>query len=153
MSTNEHFMKIALEQAYIAQDLGEVPVGAVIVDKRGQVIGKGHNQKESGADPTLHAEMSAIKEAAKNLGRWRLNDCTLYTTLEPCPMCAGAIVQARVDHVVIGALDFKGGGVCSKFHIGHNDLLNHQFQLTQGVLEGECSQVLSAFFKKLRKRS
>ncbi|MCB0391918.1 MAG: tRNA adenosine(34) deaminase TadA [Bdellovibrionales bacterium] len=151
MSKDEDFMKIALEEAKKAELIGEIPIGALVVDQNDEIIGRGHNQKESGKDPTLHAEIIAIREASKKLQNWRLNGCRLYVTLEPCPMCAGALVNSRIEHLFIGTEDAKGGGVCSKFQIGINEALNHQFQFTTGVLREECSEILKSFFKVLRK--
>ncbi|MCB9026978.1 MAG: nucleoside deaminase [Bdellovibrionaceae bacterium] len=150
MSKDEFYMKMALDEAHKAAKQGEVPVGAIVVDSSGNIIGMGFNRKESGADPTLHAEIIALKEAAKSLKNWRLRGCTLYVTLEPCPMCAGALVQARVDRVAFGTLDLKGGGICSKYTIGNDPRLNHQFIVSSGILEKECSLILTKFFKDLR---
>ena len=152
MSKDEEYMKIALEEAQKAAQKGDVPIGAIVVDKTGAVIGRGHNQKEAHADPTLHAEILAIRDATQKLGSWRLSGCHLYVTLEPCPMCAGALVQSRIEHLILGTLDAKGGGVCSQFQVGSNDRLNHQFKVTSGVLERECSLMLKKFFKELRQQ-
>ncbi len=148
-SVDKQWMAQALVLAQKAASQGEVPVGALIV-KDGQVISQGLNCRESQANPLGHAELIAIEEAAKKLGAWRLIDCTLYVTLEPCVMCAGALVQSRVSRVVIGALDPKGGGLCSLYQIGSDTRLNHQFEITQGVSEKECSEILTEFFKKRR---
>lgn len=142
-------MRLALEQAQTAREHGEVPVGAVIVHE-GKVIGNGRNFREEHQDPLAHAEIFAIAEAAKALGSWRLIGATCYVTLEPCPMCAGALVLARVARVVYGADDPKAGAVKSLYEIGNDPRLNHRFELTPGVLAQECGQVLSAFFAEVR---
>lgn len=134
--TQEQWMREALELAKQAADLGEVPIGAVVVYD-GQIVGRGFNRREIDHDPLAHAEMLAIKEASQNLKRWRLTGCTLYVTLEPCPMCAGALVNARLDRIVYAAKETKGR-------------LNHQFETLSGVLEEESGDLLKTFFKKLR---
>lgn len=148
---NEYFMKKALLEAEIAYDLDEVPVGAVIV-KEGRIIGKGFNQKESLNNVTSHAEISAIIEASKNLESWRLTGCTMYVTLEPCAMCAGALVNSRIDNLVIGTSDPKTGACGSVFDITNDKRLNHQVNVVSGILEEECSEILKDFFKKLRSK-
>jgi len=144
-------MSCALGEARAAADAAEVPVGAVVVC-RGQVIGKGHNQREEFLDPTSHAEILAIRQAAHSLGSWRLEDCTLYVTLEPCVMCAGAIVQARVERLVFGCLDPKGGGVRSLYRICEDRRLNHRVVVEAGVLQESCTAILKDFFDSLRQR-
>ncbi len=148
--SDEHYMEKALALAQMAYSEGDVPVGAIVVDSEGRVIGEGYNQKEQWQDPTLHGELIAIKRACLSAKTWRLSGCTLYTTLEPCPMCAGAIVQARIAKLVIGAVDPKGGGVLSKYHIGQDHKLNHSVQVINGCLESQCSMLLKKFFKTLR---
>lgn len=148
---NEIFMKKALIEAKIAYDLDEVPVGAVIV-KEGIIIGKGFNQKESLNDVTKHAEILAIIEASKTVESWRLSGCTMYVTLEPCAMCAGALVNSRIDNLVIGTSDPKTGACGSVFNITNDKRLNHQINVISGILEEECSEILVKFFKKLRRR-
>lgn len=143
------FMRLALAEARRAADEGEVPVGAVIVC-RGEVVAAAHNQREALRDPTAHAEMVAITQAAESLGAWRLEGCTLYVTLEPCPMCAGAIVQARVPRVVYGAADPKAGAVESLYHLLEDERLNHRCEIERGVLAEECGAVLREFFRKRR---
>ena len=143
------FMNKALDEAYEAYKLDEVPIGAVIV-KDGQIVGKGYNRKEISLDTTNHAEIIAIKEASKNLKNWRLTDCTMYVTVEPCPMCAGAIVNSRIKKLVIGTMDPKGGACGSLYNIVENDNLNHRVIVRRGVLEKECSNIMKNFFKKLR---
>ena len=128
MSEHEQFMRAALDEARIAKDRGEVPVGCVIVVD-GQIVGRGHNLRETLQDPTAHAEMVAVREAAVKLGSWRLVGATLYVTLEPCPMCAGALVNARVERVVYGAADPKAGATTTLFTIGTDARLNHRFEL------------------------
>ena len=146
---DEKFMKIALEEAYKALSTYEVPIGAVIVHK-GEIIGKGYNKKESLKNPLGHAEIFAIKEASKNLKNWRLIDCTLYVTLEPCPMCAGAIINSRIDRVVIGAKDLKMGCCGSVINLLDNPNFNHRPIVEFGILEEECSNLISNFFKEIR---
>lgn len=146
-------MGVALEEAALAAVEGEVPVGCVLVDGDGRSIGRGHNARESLADPTAHAEMLAIREAAARALSWRLAGVTAYVTLEPCAMCAGALVHARVGRVVYGCADPKGGAVDTMFGIGRDTRLNHRFEVTSGVLEGECSTILRDFFARLRSGS
>ncbi|MCL4107089.1 UNVERIFIED_CONTAM: hypothetical protein GTU68_039081 [Idotea baltica] len=142
-------MRLALNQARMAFDVDEVPVGAVIVHND-RVIGEGYNQRESLNDPTAHAEMIAITQAAESIDSWRLLECTLYVTLEPCPMCAGAIVQARLPRVVYGATDPKGGACDTLFQITSDVRLNHQAVVMGGVLSDECGMLLREFFRKQR---
>ncbi|MFT5303073.1 MAG: tRNA(adenine34) deaminase [Mariniblastus sp.] len=147
---HEHFMKMAFDQAIIARDLDEVPVGAVIV--RGQrVIGAAHNLCRQLRDPTAHAEMMAITQAAEAIGDWRLEDCVLYATLEPCPMCAGAILQARIPTVVFGATDPKGGAVTSLYQMLEDERMNHRAEVISGVLGQPCGMILTEFFQNKRK--
>lgn len=147
---DEIFMKEALKEACKAYEINEVPIGAVIV-RDGEIVGRGFNQKETLKDATLHSEITAIKDACNNLGGWRLPGCTMYVTLEPCPMCAGAIVNARIERLVIGARDLKTGACGSVLDITNHDRLNHQPEVKFGVLEEECSGILRDFFAKLRK--
>jgi len=147
---DEIFMKEALKEARKAYEINEVPIGAVIV-RDGKIVGRGFNQKETLKDATLHSEITAIKEACDNLGGWRLIGCTMYVTLEPCAMCAGAIVNSRIERLVIGARDLKTGACGSVLDITNNDRLNHQPEVKFGVLEGECIGILKDFFIKLRK--
>jgi len=142
-------MALALEQARLAAEEGEVPIGAVLVCD-GAVVAHGRNARESAADPTAHAEMIAIRDGAERLGRWRLTGCTLYVTLEPCPMCAGALVNARVDRLVYGAADPKAGAVGTLYDLSADPRLNHRFEVTGGVLADECGQILKEFFRTLR---
>lgn len=145
MDMHESFMRLALQQAEEAYAVDEVPVGAVITHE-GRVIAAAHNQREQLHDPTAHAEMIAITQAAEALQDWRLEGSTLYATLEPCPMCAGAILQARIPFVVYGAADPKAGAVKSLLHLLNDERLNHQTQVTAGVLADECSSLLTRFF-------
>jgi tRNA(adenine34) deaminase len=142
-------MQEAIAEARLAEAKGEVPVGAVIVHE-GKIIGRGHNERESSQDPTAHAEMIAIRKAAKQLGSWRLIDSALYVTLEPCPMCAGALVNARVPRVVWGCDDPKAGATRTLYNIGTDARLNHRFECAPGVLRDECSELLSRFFVAIR---
>jgi len=143
------FMHAALDQARQAMAVGEVPVGAVI-EHEGRIIAAAHNSRESLHDPTAHAEMIAITQAAGELGDWRLEDCTLYVTLEPCAMCAGAIVLARIPRVVYGAADPKAGAVASLYQLLADRRLNHQAEVTGGVLSRECGEILTEFFRRQR---
>ena len=147
---DEVFMKEALNEAYKAYEINEVPIGAVIV-RNGEIVGRGFNQKETMKDATLHSEITAIKDACNNLGGWRLTGCTMYVTLEPCPMCAGAIVNSRIERLVIGARDLKTGACGSVLDITNNQKLNHKPELKFGLLEEECTNILRDFFSKLRK--
>ncbi len=149
--TDEKFMKQALLQAKKAKELGEVPIGCVIVQD-GKVIGRGYNRRNTDKSTLSHAEITAIRKASKELNDWRLEECTLYVTLEPCQMCAGAIVQARVKEVVIGAMNPKAGCAGSILNLFTMKQFNHQVQTTYGVCEAECSQILKQFFAGLRKR-
>ncbi len=146
---HQHFMKYAIEQAVAAFEADEVPVGAVIVLGE-KIIAAAYNQCEQLRDPTAHAEMIAITQAAESVGDWRLEGCTLYVTLEPCPMCAGAIVQARVPVVVYGATDPKGGAVGSLFNLLQDSRLNHVAQVVPGVMGLECGNLLTEFFRQKR---
>jgi len=143
------FMRLALAEACSAREENEVPVGAVIVHKE-RVIATAHNQREQFQDPTAHAEMLAITQAAEFLGSWRLENCTLYATLEPCPMCAGAILQARIPVVVYGASDPKAGAVRTLFRLLEDHRLNHTCEVIPGILAEQCGTILSEFFKKQR---
>ncbi|MBL4818301.1 MAG: tRNA adenosine(34) deaminase TadA [Deltaproteobacteria bacterium] len=146
---DQQWMKKALQLAQEAAQIGEVPVGAVVVFED-QIVGSGFNRREIDHDPLAHAELLAIQEASRNLGRWRLTGCTLYVTLEPCTMCAGALVNARLDRLVYGAKDPKAGGIGSLYEIASDPRLNHRLDITSGVLENECSKILKSFFGKLR---
>lgn len=150
--TDEAYMKIALELAEQAYKINEVPVGAIVVKKStGKIIGKGYNRREIDKNPLAHAEIAAIKQAAETLGGWRLLDCEIYVTLEPCPMCCGAIINSRIERVVFGAFDSKSGS--AKSIINMFDLpFNHKPKVVCGVMQQECSEILSDFFTELRKR-
>lgn len=149
ISDDETFMKRAIELALAAAALGEVPVGAVLVGPDG-IVSEAANRRESAADPLGHAEILAIADASRKLGRWRLSDCTLYVTLEPCVMCAGAIVQSRIGRVVYGAVDRKAGAVESLYQILGDARLNHRPQITSGVSAAACGEMLTDFFQKKR---
>jgi tRNA(adenine34) deaminase len=151
LDPHEHWMRRALDQARAAFQAEEVPIGAVVVHE-GRVIGEGWNQRELLKDPTAHAEMIAITQAAQALGSWRLLDCTLYVTLEPCPMCAGAIVQARVPTVVYGTTDPKAGACHTLYRITEDARLNHRATVIGGVLQPECQAILQEFFALQRSR-
>jgi tRNA(adenine34) deaminase len=139
-------MRDALAEAALAPPSGDVPVGALVLDPRGEVIGRGHNAREAEGDPTAHAELLAIRSAAAAVGEWRLSGCTLVVTLEPCTMCAGAIVLARLDKLVYGASDEKAGAVGSLWDLVRDRRLNHRPEVVGGVLAAECGALLSAFF-------
>ena len=149
ISIDEHFMRMALEEASIAYNEGEVPVGAVLV-KDGKVISKAHNQREDSKDPTGHAEIIALKHGSREEDNWRLTGFTLYVTKEPCIMCAGAMVNARLGRLVYGCKDDKGGAVGSLYNILSDKRLNHQVEVVSGVLEEECSEILKRFFQHRR---
>ena len=151
MNTQEKYMKQAIKLARKAEELDEVPIGCVI-EYQGKIIGRGYNRRITDKSTLAHAEITAIKKACKKMGDWRLEDCTMYVTLEPCQMCAGAIVQARIKKVVIGCMNPKAGCAGSVLNILQVDKFNHQVEIEQGVLEEECSTMLTEFFKGLRKR-
>ncbi|MBQ9690645.1 MAG: tRNA adenosine(34) deaminase TadA [Eggerthellaceae bacterium] len=146
---DEAFMRAAYEQALLAQAAGEVPVGAVVVSK-GEIVATGHNMRECAQDPAGHAELIALRSAAHTLQNWRLSECDIYVTLEPCLMCAGAMQQARIRRCVFGAYDTKGGALASLYHLGNDERLNHQFQVCGGILQEMCSELLSNFFQNKR---
>ncbi|MBX3190878.1 MAG: tRNA adenosine(34) deaminase TadA [Labilithrix sp.] len=150
MHDDEHWMRCALAEADRASAKGEVPVGAVVVGASGELLATGHNLRETDADPTAHAEIVAIREAARKIGAWRLEGATLYVTLEPCVMCAGAMVNARIARVVYGCDDPKAGACKTLFTIGEDTRLNHRFPITRGVLETDCAARLKSFFAALR---
>ncbi len=146
---DEDFMSEALREAAVAESLGEVPVGAVAV-KDGVIVARGHNLRERSQDPTSHAELIAIRKTAARLSSFRLEGVTVYVTLEPCPMCAGALVNARVDRVVWGCDDPKAGATRTLFAIGADPRLNHRFEMRSGVLADECAEMLRRFFARIR---
>jgi len=149
MQTDCRFMQLALDEAAKARDLDEVPIGALIVHE-GEVIGRGYNLRETSQDPTTHAEMIAIRQAASALGSWRLLDCTLYVTLEPCCMCMGAIILARIPRLVYASRDPRVGAVGSIYDFSKDERFNHRVEVTEGVMQAECSELLSGFFRELR---
>jgi tRNA(adenine34) deaminase len=149
---HQGYMRDALLEAQAAYDVGEIPVGAVAVHN-GQIIGRGHNQREELGDPTAHAEMLALRQAAQRLGGWRLSEVTLYCTMEPCSMCAGAMVLARLPDLVYAVDDPKAGAAGSVFEIVRSPKLNHQVQVTKGVLAEEVKELLDLFFQELRRRA
>ena len=150
MEKNEKFMKEALKEAQKAYEKLEVPVGAVIV-KDGKIIARAHNQKETKTDTTKHAEILAIQKASKKLESWRLIDCEMYVTLEPCSMCAGAIINSRIKKIYIGTLDEKTGAAGSVFNLFEDYTFNHKVEIEKGILQKDCEQILKDFFKELRK--
>ncbi len=147
-----HFMELALAEAKEAARVGDVPVGAILVDKTGEVIATGRNRREELGDPTAHAEMVALRSQAGE-GKWRRDASTLYVTLEPCPMCMGALLLARVERLVFGALDAKAGAAVSLYRMAEDPRLNHRVEVVGGVLEKECGAILSEFFRGLRARN
>ena len=151
-SVQEKYMKEALKQAKKAYALGEVPIGCVIVHE-GRIIGRGYNRRNTDKNTLAHAEITAINKASRRIGDWRLEECTLYVTLEPCQMCAGAIVQARIPETVIGCMNPKAGCAGSILNILETPQFNHQVRVTRGVLEEECSNLLKLFFTELRRRN
>ena len=150
---DEHadFMKLALEEARKAYDMGEVPVGAVIV-RDGEIVGRGHNLTHTAKDPTAHAEIIALRDAARTLGGWRLPGCTMYVTTEPCSMCAGAIVLSRMPRLYIGTMDPKAGACGSVYNIVSDSRLNHRVETETGLLAEECGLLMKEFFRSLRKK-
>lgn len=151
-SSPEDFMRLALEEADRAAEHGDVPVGAVVVSAQGIVLAREHNRREQLADPTAHAELLAVREATRGLPGWRLEGATVYVTLEPCAMCAGALVNARIARLVFGASDPKAGAVVSLFQIGADPRLNHRFEIEAGFMAEEGARRLSQFFAELRKK-
>lgn len=145
------YMRMAIDEAKKAEALGEVPIGAVIVYDN-KVIARAHNLRESTQNAVTHAELSAIQEACREIGSWRLEETTLYVTLEPCPMCAGAILQSRIPRVVYGARDPKGGCVDSLYRLLNDSRFNHESEVTEGVLADECGEMLTSFFRGIRER-
>lgn len=143
-------MEEALKEAQLAAALGEVPIGAVIV-KNGNIVGRGHNLTETTKDPTAHAEMAAIRQAALTLGGWRLIGCDMYVTVEPCAMCAGAIVWSRIENLYIGTMDPKAGACGSVFNIVQEKKLNHNVKIETGMMQEQCSSILKDFFRNLRR--
>lgn len=148
---DERWMTEALGEARLAAEAGDVPVGAVVV-LGGAVVGRGRNRREADQDPTAHAEIAALRDAARAMGRWRLLGATLYATLEPCPMCAGALVLARIERLVYGCADPKAGAVHTLFEIGRDPRLNNRFEVEAGVLVEPCAEILRAFFRERRPR-
>lgn len=151
MTDEERFMKEAIRQAKKAQKLEEVPIGCVIVSQ-GKIIARGYNRRNTDKNTLSHAELNAIHKASKKLGDWRLEGCTMYVTLEPCQMCAGALMQSRIDEVVIGSMNPKAGCAGSVLNLLEMEGFNHKVKVTRGILEEECSRMLSSFFKELREK-
>ena len=149
MNDDSYFMGLALEQAEKAYQLGEVPIGAILAID-GEVIASAHNMRETWHDATAHAEMIVIRQACERLQRWRLTGSTLYVTIEPCPMCAGALVMSRIDRLVYGSADYKAGAVDSLFNVTQHKALNHSLQVTAGVRADECSAIMKQFFRMRR---
>ena len=146
---DETYMAIALEEARLAFDEGEVPIGAVVVCD-GEVVARAHNRRETDADPSAHAEFAAMVAASQALERWRLTGCTVYVTLEPCLMCAGLMINSRIDRCVYGAPDPKGGALGTLYDVSHDPRLNHEFEVTAGVCADECAELLRTFFRARR---
>ncbi len=151
MKDDFYFMQLAIDQARKAEEIREVPIGAVIV-REGEVVASAYNLREADQRAVAHAELLAIDEACRALGTWRLSGCTLYVTLEPCPMCAGAIIQSRIDRVVFGASDPKGGCVGSIYNLLTEPKFNHQCEVEKGIMGEECGEILTSFFKELRRK-
>ena len=151
LEEDERYMRMALDEARLAAQEGEVPIGAVVVSG-GAVVSRAHNRRENDADPSAHAEFCALVQAARLLGRWRLTGCTCYVTLEPCLMCAGLMVNARIDRCVFGAFDPKGGALGTLYDVSCDPRLNHEFEVCGGVLEEECAVVLKEFFRARRRK-
>ncbi len=151
MDNDKKYMQMALAEARKAYQQAEVPIGAVVVCN-GRVVGRGFNRREQTQDPTSHAEMIALREAAAEEGSWRLEECELYVTLEPCPMCAGAILQSRLKRLIFAARDPKAGAVESLYQLLNDDRFNHQVEVVGGILEEEAAQLLKEFFRELRQR-
>jgi tRNA(adenine34) deaminase len=147
---DERYMRMAIDAAFIAEENGDVPIGTVIVHE-GRVIARAYNQREQLKDPTAHAEIIALTQAAAALGMWRLHGCTIYVTLEPCPMCAGALVLARLDRLVYGCVDPKTGACGSLYDIVRDGRLNHRLEVTTGVLADDCGRLLQDFFRQRRR--
>jgi tRNA(adenine34) deaminase len=150
--TDEEYMRLALQEAENARDLNEVPIGAVIVDELGDVLAAASNRTITNNDPTAHAEVLALRVAAEKIENYRLTGCTLYTTIEPCVMCAGALVNARISRLVFGAFDERFGGVETKFRLCDSEELNHRMEITSGVLGEECKTLMQEFFRHRRKQ-
>ncbi|MDQ0221417.1 tRNA adenosine(34) deaminase TadA [Peribacillus cavernae] len=151
MKDDSFYMQMALVEAKKARDLNEVPIGAII-EAAGKIVAKGHNLRETDHNAICHAELLAIKDACETLGTWRLEDATLYVTLEPCPMCAGAIIQSRIKRVVFGAHDPKAGCAGTLMNLLQDKRFNHQSEVTSGILQKECGTILTDFFRDLRER-
>lgn len=149
---DERYMRMAIDQAFIAEENGDVPIGCIIVHEN-RVIAKAYNQREQLHDPTAHAEIIALTQAAEAIGNWRLHGCTIYVTLEPCPMCAGALVLGRLDRLVYGTDDPKTGAVQSLYNIVQDDRLNHRLDVTAGVMKEDCKTQLQAFFQRRRQEN
>ena len=148
--TDQEYMQVALDEARKAAEIGEVPIGAILV-RKGEIISRAHNLRETTHCATAHAELLAIREACRVAGGWRLTESTLYVTVEPCPMCAGAILQSRIDRVVIGAMDLKAGACGSVINLLRNPRFNHQAEVETGILEESCAGEMKTFFRYLRK--
>jgi tRNA(adenine34) deaminase len=149
---DEGYMRLALAEARLAAEHGDVPIGCVVIDGDGRELARGHNLRERDGDPTAHAEIVAIRQASRARGHWRLEGCTVFVTLEPCPMCAGALVNARVSRLVFGALDPKAGATTTLYQIGQDVRLNHRFEVLGGILAAESAAALQGFFAALRAR-
>ena len=151
MADDNYYMGLALAEAQAAYAMGEIPIGAVLI-MDGKIIASAHNRRETWHDATAHAELIVIQEACRELGRWRLTDATLYVTIEPCPMCAGALVNSRIDRLVYGSADYKAGAVESIFNVVQNDALNHRMEVTAGVRADECAALMKEFFRERRRK-
>jgi tRNA(adenine34) deaminase len=152
MDVDEQWMSRAIAAAHAAQELGEIPVGACIVNENDEVLAVAGNRTRTDGDPTAHAEIVALRAAAKSLGNYRLTNAVVYSTIEPCAMCAGALIQARIRRLVYGARDERAGAVASRFRICDSEFLNHRIEITEGVLEAECRELMQAFFRTRREQ-
>ena len=148
---HEHYMRMAIERAREAGAAGDIPIGAVVVDSRGEVIASGFNSREVDSDPTAHAEILALRSAGKLLNSWRLTDCTIYVTLEPCPMCAGAITMSRISRLVFGAWNDEYGASGSRWDLVRDQRLNHQVEVIPAIMESECASLIQEFLAEKRK--
>ena len=151
--SHEFYMRIALNEALKAYEIGEIPVGAAVISSEGEVLSKSHNESIRRHDPSAHAEIIALREAAETLKNYRLNKSRIYVTIEPCVMCAGALIHARVEEVIFGVADPKAGGLVTLYQLGNDIRLNHRLKVISGVLEAECGEIIQRFFKEKRKNN
>jgi len=150
MKSHQTYMKIALGEAEKAYEKGEIPIGAMIITNDGRILGKSHNETITRNDPTAHAEILALRQAAETVNNYRLIETKMYVTIEPCLMCAGALIHARVEEIIFGAFDPKWGALKSLYQVGEDDRLNHQIKVTSGILESDCGEIIQRFFEERR---